>query len=363
MTPRELSELIKRHNSGHRGVTIRFRGTTAHNLYLDLVKDRKRKVRSLSLSIPLCATKSDAQEVLQQAVHLRDAVELDLKGGLPGQPADLYAEIERLIEQKEKPQTRRNHKVALRYIREFFGEHPIDPRSITPREVGEYRRWLLELPIHRNHARTQFKRLKTFLNLLVRDEVITRSPAVAFSISEQEPVVEYLTIDQVRALKATPCHRPELKAAFLFSVYSGLRISDIMKLTFRVRSSGMIQLMQTKTEENNLVPLHSECVRILDEMAEESGSDYRETALVFQLPTSSKRTKYMRRWFADASVTGVKPQFKLARATFVVLMVNASVPLAVASALAGHRSTATTERYYSAIMDQTRISAIQAIQS
>ena len=43
---------------------------------------------------------------------------------------------------------------------------------------------------------------------------------------------DYLTLEEVRLLAATPCRYPILKRAFLFSCLTGLRKSDIQKLTW-----------------------------------------------------------------------------------------------------------------------------------
>lgn len=46
----------------------------------------------------------------------------------------------------------------------------------------------------------------------------------------QDTKREYLTLDEVKRLAATPCKIPVLKAASLFSCLTGLRISDILNL-------------------------------------------------------------------------------------------------------------------------------------
>lgn len=45
---------------------------------------------------------------------------------------------------------------------------------------------------------------------------------------------EYLTKDELLKLASTPCEIPVLKAVFLFSCLTGLRISDILALDGRI---------------------------------------------------------------------------------------------------------------------------------
>lgn len=49
-------------------------------------------------------------------------------------------------------------------------------------------------------------------------------------IEPQDVKKEYLTLDEVKQLAATPCDIPVLKAASLFACLTGLRISDILNL-------------------------------------------------------------------------------------------------------------------------------------
>ena len=58
---------------------------------------------------------------------------------------------------------------------------------------------------------------------------------------------EYLTLDEVKQLAATPCDIPVLKAASLFSCLTGLRISDIMNLQW---------------SDFGIAPDHGYCIRI-----------------------------------------------------------------------------------------------------
>ena len=52
-------------------------------------------------------------------------------------------------------------------------------------------------------------------------------------IEWKEVKKEYLTLDEVKKLAATPCKIPVLKQASLFACMTGLRISDILKLDWR----------------------------------------------------------------------------------------------------------------------------------
>lgn len=68
-------------------------------------------------------------------------------------------------------------------------------------------------------------------------------------IEWKEVKKEYLTLDEVKKLAATPCKIPVLKQASLFACMTGLRISDILKLDWRDLKS-----VQTKAITSVSVP-------------------------------------------------------------------------------------------------------------
>lgn len=74
------------------------------------------------------------------------------------------------------------------------------------------------------------------LNKAVREGIIDRNP---FSMLEAREKVakkdrerEFLTMEEIKILMATPIDHESVKNAFLFSCFTGLRISDILKLTW-----------------------------------------------------------------------------------------------------------------------------------
>ena len=70
------------------------------------------------------------------------------------------------------------------------------------------------------------------LNAAVREDIISENPINKLNPDEKikmpESKREHLTIDEVKTLINTPCRREDIKSAFLFSCYCGLRISDVL---------------------------------------------------------------------------------------------------------------------------------------
>ena len=101
------------------------------------------------------------------------------------------------------------------------------------------------------------------LNAAVREDIIAENPINKLNTDEKikmpESKREYLTIDEVKTLIATPCQREDIKSAFLFSCYCGLRISDVLALKWKnVDCTGeqwRINIIMQKTRQPLYLPL------------------------------------------------------------------------------------------------------------
>ena len=77
-------------------------------------------------------------------------------------------------------------------------------------------------------------RLAAALNMAVREGLIDSNPFKLLDAKEKpqkkSAMREFLTIEELRTLIATPCRYDIVKKAFLFSCFTGLRYSDMMAL-------------------------------------------------------------------------------------------------------------------------------------
>lgn len=93
------------------------------------------------------------------------------------------------------------------------------------------------------------------LNRAVKDDIIPSNPAhkipEADRPKEGQATKEYLTLDEVQKLEATPCKYQELKRAFLFSCFCGLRMSDIRQLRWQDIHTTADGQKQVETRKRN----------------------------------------------------------------------------------------------------------------
>jgi integrase len=139
------------------------------------------------------------------------------------------------------------------------------------------------------------RRLGSVFNQAIKAGIIKENPLNLFDRRELpmyiKPEIPYLTLDDVKLLKNTPCAFPEIKEAYLFSCYTSLRFSDVKALTwgdFRQDNNNKTRLAyrQKKTQKQEYLPLAKPTLDILN--AREHKAD---TEPVFDLQDNRKSIK------------------------------------------------------------------------
>ena len=145
---------------------------------------------------------------------------------------------------------------------------------------------------------------------------------------------------------------------FLFSCFTGMRYSDIIKLRWKEveQSNGRTRLVfrQQKTRSQEYMDLNEQAVSLMGERGAED-------QLVF--PGWEWNTAlfnyYLRAWVKSA---GIKKRisFHCARHTFATMLLTLGVDIYVVSKLLGHSSVKTTQ-VYAKIVDEKKQQAVDSI--
>ena len=170
---------------------------------------------------------------------------------------------------------------------------------------------------------------------------------------------EYLTIEELKALMATDSYRPEVKQAFIFACFTGLRLSDMYKLApihiFKTPDGKgeYIDMEMQKTEKPVIIPLSEEAKRWLPKT---KGI----TTPFFDIPTTQTVIgRALRKW-AEAAGVEKHISFHCSRHTFGTMMLTLGADLFTTSKLMGHTNIQTTE-IYAKIVDKKKEEAINLI--
>lgn len=196
-------------------------------------------------------------------------------------------------------------------------------------------------------------RIMTMLKQAKYDGIINDIPKIDHYLPHQEEVIrEFLTMDELRILDATPCDLEVVKQAFLFSCFTGLRYSDIVDLKASMMASGEIIVRQHKTGEPVRIPISENALKYLPE-------GYKETQFVFNLPKLIRINDTLKKW---AKTAGIEKNlhYHLSRHTFGTLMVSSGADLYVTQRIMGHKSINTTA-HYAKVVDEARRRAIELI--
>lgn len=171
-------------------------------------------------------------------------------------------------------------------------------------------------------------------------------------IEWREVKKEFLTLDEVKKLVATPCKIPVLKQATLFSCMTGLRISDILQLTWEHIVLGqdgghVIRICTEKTDEEATLPISDETLALCGERSE---------GVVFKGLKRHMVNHPLKAWLKEAGITR-KITFHSMRHSFATLLAANGVDILTISKMLTHRSVKNTQIYADVVDERKRDAA------
>ena len=165
----------------------------------------------------------------------------------------------------------------------------------------------------------------------------------------------YLTEDEIEMLINTK-YNENVKNMFLFSCFTGLRVSDVMKLRWEnIICNGdkmHIDITIQKTQKRAIIPIIDMAKKYLPK---------RGSGCVFEQIGTSCIRRYIARWCEKAGITK-HVTFHTARHTFATLLVTKDVPIQIISELLGHSNIKTTQ-IYAKVIDRKKEEAIKKLDS
>ena len=278
---------------------------------------------------------------------------------------NLVEYIKGLIEQrKESPGNWGNWDSALKHLVAYAGTNTTF-EMVDKKFVEGFKTYLAKqaktksnTALSTNSQSSYFLKLKAALNQAVEDGIIPHSPAMSVKPAHVEDVHrEYLTFDELQRLAKTECPYPVLKDAFLFSCLTGMRWSDINKLTWaevqEFDGGTRIVFRQKKTKGLEYLDITGQAVRY---MGQRGKADERVFA---GLKYSAWHKVDLREWCLKAGITK-HITFHCGRHTFAVLQLSLGTEIYTVSKLLGHRELKTTQ-VYAQIMDAKKREAVNRI--
>ena len=206
------------------------------------------------------------------------------------------------------------------------------------------------------------KCLKAAFNMAIEEEILDSNPVLRLRMDVLKGggnKREYLTVDEVKKLIDTPCAREDVKRAFLFSCFCGLRISDVKSLKWKnVVTEGdktRVEILQYKTKQPLYLPLNKQALRWMPER----GNADDEDRVFPTLP--DKNYECVPQWARDAGISK-HVTYRVSRHTFATMELTMGADLYTTSKLMGHTEVRTTE-IYAKIVNQKKDEAVSLLDS
>ena len=343
------------------------------SIYLDIYKDGKRTYKFLKLYYKPeidKTTELENFEVKQKAERewLNAKQDLDIDGEQIVHHLTLNSWMEYFIKQ-QMMQTRGDSTTKIvQYTIERLKEFKTDDVKLKDVDKAFCEGFVNYLRTAKNakngeslSSSTQALYLAAFnraLRLAVIDGKIDKNPMEMvknrIKVPEKERV--FLVEEEIDLLIANDQVKNVVKQAFLFSCFTGLRISDIIGLKWgdlNKNSNGRFSLTKRMQKTQRIInfTLHPIAERYLPPREGKKDNDN-----VFELPCQATMFYELKSW---AAASGIKKKisFHTARHTFATLLLTKGADLYAISKLLGHTKIATTE-IYGKIIDKKKDEAL-----
>ncbi len=223
-----------------------------------------------------------------------------------------------------------------------FCPPPLSAKDVDEKLCRDFKDYLKE-QLNRESQSSYFARFKKVLAEAVREKVFTVSPAINIKNTQKSQSIpkDILSIEDIQKLASAECGNLEVKRAFLFACYTGLRFCDVEALKWKnIKGSTMI-VSQLKTERQVSVNLNQVARQLLGESnkAEEN---------VFRLPSSTGTNKVIGYWVKRAGIDK-HITFHCARHSFGTNLMMYDGNISTVASLLGHTSWKHTQKYVRAV--------------
>ncbi|MEZ7505474.1 tyrosine-type recombinase/integrase [Flavobacterium sp. Arc2] len=251
-------------------------------------------------------------------------------------------------------------KYAIIHFEMFLKNEDILMQDIDVTIIEDFRAYILKAKCLRkknqflaqNTALSYFNKIKATLRKAYKKGLLqTDVNAAIESIKEQESQRNFLTMEEALRLFKTPCKKEIVKRVSLFSLLTGMRYSDISKLTweevqYSKQEGYYIRFKQQKTDRPITLPISVEALEFLGEQRMEHGK-------IFLNLKKWDFDRLIPVWIKDAAIEK-HITFHCFRHTYATLQMAAGTDIFTVSKMLGHKNIKTTQIYTKIIDEKKR---------
>lgn len=350
------------------------------NLSLDIYQDGVSKYENLKLYIfekpktPVEREHNKRTEALAEQIKAKRVLEMqdtrfNIHTGFKSQGSFIAYFKEQTRQRKRNFGSYGNWSSALKHLLVFCDGKDVKFSDCDEVFLTRFKEFLLTANLTKsntrlsnNSASSYLNKVKAALNQAYLDKIIIDSPTKRVkSIKLEDNKREYLTLDEVKILFNTECKVYILKQAFLFSCLTGLRWSDINKLTWKELQPSedgkwKIHFTQKKTKDVQYQPISEEAYSLLGKRGDDNERVFKG------LKYSAWNNHILAEWiWKEAGISKVIT-FHCARHSYATMLLTFGSDLYTVSSLLGHKDIKTTQ-IYARIIDSKKNKAIDLIPS
>lgn len=348
---------LRKKYSGKKEVSQKRR---AYKFQLDYFLEGKR-VRETIKDIEILP--SDPKDIRDQKLRIIQKIKADLEIELANQSNGIisrklkkasFIDFFKAVGDKKGANTKVAWDSTLKHIILFHGKK-LTFENVTEAWLEKFIIYLLN-EVSQNSAITYLQKISTALNQAVKLKIISYNPYHHITtLKKREMEVIFLEREEITKIMQTEFYNDEVKNAFLFGCYTGLRFSDIQSLKWENIKNNRIHITQTKTKSLAFIPINHNAQNILEIQSNKPNN--KEVFSLFESNSSVNRT--LRKLIKKAGIEK-NVSFHSSRHTFATLLISSGANIYTVSKLLGHKDIKST-LVYAKVIDEEKESAVNSM--
>jgi len=330
-------------------------------LYLDIYFNGERKYEFLKLYLHIkpknSIERAENKETLNLAENIRSKKELELNNNRYNFTADFkqktnfFTFADSFLEKHKGKSIYNDYKSTLNHFKNSLNKTVISIGAIDSTHIEAFKNYLAESDLMQNTCFNYLARLKTLLEQAKKEGYANQNPASNVkNFKKAETHKEFLTINEIKQLASTPTKYEQVKKAFLFACYTGLRHVDVANLTrenIKIKTIDgnaihFVEILQQKTENHLSIRLNKSALEQIGEQPEQQLQLFKISKYV------GETNRYLKIWAKEAGFSK-DLTFHMARHSFATNLLihkdKTHADIQIVSKLLGHTSLKHTQIY------------------
>lgn len=257
---------------------------------------------------------------------------------------------------------KRNIELSFKRFKDFLRDTPeykrfAEAQRITPQQINRdmilaFVEYLKNRSVGEG-AHTIFARFKKVVAYACEHDIFIKNPCnkITIKIDRSELKKDVLTEDEMIQLITThyPRENKNIRRAFIFCLYTGIRWCDVKDLTFANVdfANRLLKFNQNKTGKTDPIPLDEGRLMLIGQPTQPDNRD----ELIFPLPSYEMCLKALKRWVKRAGINK-HISWHCARHSFAMIQLENGTDIRTISGLLGHSGLQCTVQYTKALDKQ-----------